>query len=310
MPRRLTAAVAALSLSLLALTACGEDSGEATTALDSVTIEAEAGKAPEVTWDGKLEPEKTETKVLVTGDGEKTAEGDNVLTHIWLGNGFTQEQSFSSYDSGSPELLTIGDNLTKGIRASIEGFPVGSVVAAAVPAEDAFGEAGNSTLGIGNGDSVLFVMELVEIVPNEPQGTEQTPAAWAPALVEEDGLITGFDFTDTPKPTGKLQVTNLIEGDGAVVEEGQTIYVNYLGQVYKAKAPFDDSYSRGVPAGFAIGVGQVVKGWDEALVGQTVGSRVVMAIPPKLGYGAEGNADAGIKGTDTLFFVVDILAAD
>ena len=53
----------------------------------------------------------------------------------------------------------------------------------------------------------------------------------------------------------------------------------------------------------------MVKGWDQALVGQTVGSRVVMAIPPKLGYGAKGNKDAGIKGTDTLYFVIDILGA-
>ena len=56
-----------------------------------------------------------------------------------------------------------------------------------------------------------------------------------------------------------------------------------------------------------IGVGQVVKGWDQALVGQTAGSRVVLAIPPALGYGKGGNEQARIKGTDTLYFVVDIL---
>ena len=50
-------------------------------------------------------------------------------------------------------------------------------------------------------------------------------------------------------------------------------------------------------------------GWDKELVGKTVGSRVILSIPPADGYGKEGNKDAGIKGTDTLFFVVDILAA-
>ena len=50
-------------------------------------------------------------------------------------------------------------------------------------------------------------------------------------------------------------------------------------------------------------------GWDERLVGRTVGSRVILEIPPNKGYGAKGNKDAGIKGTDTLFFVVDILGA-
>ncbi len=56
-------------------------------------------------------------------------------------------------------------------------------------------------------------------------------------------------------------------------------------------------------------MGTVVKGWDDGLVGQTVGSRVLLAIPPELGYGKTGNEDAGISGTDTLYFVVDILAA-
>ena len=60
---------------------------------------------------------------------------------------------------------------------------------------------------------------------------------------------------------------------------------------------------------FAIGVGQVVPGWDKTLVGAKIGSRMILAIPPADGYGAKGNPKAGIKGTDTLYFVVDILAA-
>ena len=92
------------------------------------------------------------------------------------------------------------------------------------------------------------------------------------------------------------------------MEKGQTIAVDYLGQVYDAKKPFDESYSK-QPTSFPIGTGAVVKGWDEALVGQTVGSRVILSIPPALGYGEAGNEQAGIKGTDTLFFVVDILGA-
>jgi peptidylprolyl isomerase len=78
--------------------------------------------------------------------------------------------------------------------------------------------------------------------------------------------------------------------------------------VYEGDKPFDESYSTN-PASFAIGTGGVIKGWDQALVGKTVGSRVLIAIPPKLGYGEEGNKNAGIKGTDTLYFVVDILGA-
>ena len=100
----------------------------------------------------------------------------------------------------------------------------------------------------------------------------------------------------------------LIKGEGPEVTSGQTIMVNYLGQVYGGDKPFDASYPK-EPYQTGIGVGAVVKGWDDGLVGQTVGSRVLLAIPPKLGYGEAGNEDAGISGTDTLYFVVDILAA-
>ena len=92
------------------------------------------------------------------------------------------------------------------------------------------------------------------------------------------------------------------------MQAGDLLVVNYVGETWDDGKVFDSSFDRGAPAAFQIGVGQVVKGWDAALVGQTVGSRVVMALPPELGYGTEGNADAGISGTDTLVFVVDIIA--
>jgi peptidylprolyl isomerase len=296
---------------MLAFTACGDDSGDdaSGSAIDSVKIETKGGEAPKITWDGKMEPEELETEVLVEGDGEETASGDNVLAQIWMGNGFTQTESYNSYQGEAPQILTLSDDLGAGLKAGLEGRKIGSVVAVAAPAKDAFGEQGNPDLGIGNGDSVLFVLEVVGTVGTGPEGEEKTPAKWTPELVEEDGKVTGLDFAETPKPNDKLWVTKLVKGDGPVVKKGQTIYVNYLGQVYKAKAPFDESYSRGTPTSFPIGVGQVVPGWDQSLVGQTVGSRVVVAIPPALGYGDQGQPSAGIKGTDTLFFVVDILGA-
>jgi len=116
------------------------------------------------------------------------------------------------------------------------------------------------------------------------------------------GLVT------LPCADGKLRSAVLIQGTGATVKKGQSITVNYLGQVYQAKQPFDESYTK-EPATFGIGTGQVIPGWDKTLVGQKVGSRVILAIPPQEGYGKQGQPQAGIKGTDTLYFVVDILGA-
>jgi peptidylprolyl isomerase len=110
------------------------------------------------------------------------------------------------------------------------------------------------------------------------------------------------------KPSTALATKVLSEGTGPTVTKGELLIVDYLGQVWGGKT-FDNSYDRKQPLGTPIGVGQVISGWDKALVGKKVGSRVLIVVPPAEGYGSQGNSQAGIKGTDTLAFVVDLVKA-
>ncbi len=304
-----------LALSQLGLAACGsgssdgDDQGSAT--LSSVTVEGKQGEVPEVTFDGRLDGTKTETETLIEGDGEEVAEGDTVQAHWWIGNGFTEKETQNTYE-GEPQSLELGDEVLPFLNETMVGQKVGDRVVALMPSDKAFGQGGGSRFNIGNRDAAVIVVDIMgrkDTVPalDGPQGEEKKPAGWAPTLVEKDGVITGFDFTDAHEPSGELIATTLIKGDGAVVKKGQTLTVDYLGQVYNADAPFDESYSK-EPAEFPIGTGSVITGWDKRLVGRTVGSRVILEIPPADGY-PEGNESAGIKPTDTLFFVVDILGA-
>ncbi len=114
-----------------------------------------------------------------------------------------------------------------------------------------------------------------------------------------------LSFPDSPAPED-LGVQVLVQGDGETVSAGDSIEVNYYGQVWTGRM-FDNSYDRGSSISFPIGVGAVIGGWDDGLVGQQVGSRVLLSIPPHLGYGPGGMPAAGIRGGDTLVFVVDIL---
>lgn len=111
------------------------------------------------------------------------------------------------------------------------------------------------------------------------------------------------------KPGKKTKFDVLVKGKGPKVAKGDLLVADYLGQIYATNKVFDNSYDRGQPSGFQIGAGKVIVGWDKALVGVNAGSRVVMVVPPSEGYGAEGNAQAGIKGTDSLVFVVDVIAS-
>ena len=106
----------------------------------------------------------------------------------------------------------------------------------------------------------------------------------------------------------RLKVVELEEGNGPIVRRGDTVTVNYHGQVWGNDKAFDSSFERHHPASFGIGVGQVIKGWDQTVPGHNVGSRLLISIPPQYGYGANGAPQAGIGGDDTLVFVVDIIS--
>ena len=108
-----------------------------------------------------------------------------------------------------------------------------------------------------------------------------------------------------PPPPSVTQVIS--EGDGAKLKNGDAIQVNYLGQSWDSTKPFDNSFDRKQPFDLTLGAGMVIQGWDKGLVGQKVGSRVELVIPPDLGYGAQGQGD--IKPNATLVFVVDVLKA-
>ena len=99
-----------------------------------------------------------------------------------------------------------------------------------------------------------------------------------------------------------------LEGTGAEVQTGDQLVANYYGIVWGGTTPFDNSYDRGTPAAFTLEKGQLINGFVTGLVGATVGSRVLVTVPPEDGYGTPGVPNAGIGPTDTLVFVIDILA--
>ncbi|MFF0378442.1 FKBP-type peptidyl-prolyl cis-trans isomerase [Actinoplanes missouriensis] len=141
--------------------------------------------------------------------------------------------------------------------------------------------------------SASFSSPVAAAFPPLPEGAD-------PALKKKPAATAGSgDVT-------KLTVTTLIEGKGAVVRAGQTIDVNYVGVTHADGKEFDASWNRKEPFSFQVGVGQVIPGWDQGLVGVKVGSRVQLDIPADMAYGE--NATGGGPAGD-LRFVVDVLAA-
>ena len=127
-----------------------------------------------------------------------------------------------------------------------------------------------------------------------------------PSVAGAFGEPPELTFPDSEAPHG-LHVRVLEEGSGPTIQKGHQIEVNYLGQTWNGRV-FDSSFRRGETTSFPIGVGMVIEGWDQTLVGKNVGSRLLVSIPPEKGYGSRGNPRAGIWGTDTLVFVVDLVS--
>jgi peptidylprolyl isomerase len=111
---------------------------------------------------------------------------------------------------------------------------------------------------------------------------------------------------DAPPPA-ELQIDDLLVGDGAEALVGRPVSVHYVGVAWSDGRQFDSSWDRSETFSFGLGRGEVIKGWDDGVVGMRVGGRRRITIPPQLGYGAAG-AGGVIKGGETLVFVVDLLA--
>ena len=103
-----------------------------------------------------------------------------------------------------------------------------------------------------------------------------------------------------------LEVTDLVEGDGAEATSGSTVSVHYVGVAFSTGEEFDASWNRGQTFAFPLGAGNVIAGWDRGVVGMKIGGRRRLTIPPHLGYGDRG-AGAVIKPGETLIFVVDLV---
>jgi peptidylprolyl isomerase len=302
---RRSRALALLVVPALFLAACGSGSG-GDPVLKSVKVTGKLGEKPKVTVGHPVKATDTATRVVHEGNGPVVRAGQAVVTDFLVLNGRDGKELESSYGS-QPQVFPADEKkIVPGLAKAMVGRKIGTRVLVGVPPKDAFGKQGNSQLGVGPDDTLLFVLDLRLLPLEKAAGTAVAPKPGLPS-VTVDG--TGTPTITVPKtaPPKDLVVEPLVNGTGPVVEKGQTLWAHYTGVVWRTGKKFDSSHDRGLPAGFPIGVGKVIAGWDKALVGQKVGSRVLLSIPPALGYGAHGQSSVGIKGTDTLVFVVDLV---
>ena len=310
-------------LAAVAVAGCGSSSSPAkpaaTAAPDtykSVTVTGTFNKAPQVTIPKETGSGSLYTKTLIQGSGATTTSTDGVIgnyvAYDWSGK--TSKVIATSYGQTNPSVF-VHQLVPPGVATALTGQKLGSRVLAVIPPKEGFGTSGDPQMGIGANDTLVFVVDMLSTFSTSSVPGTQTsngggalPTVLPPAANSTAGPTVKIPANAAPPKT--LTVKTLIKGKGTVVKKSQELFVQYVGMNWRTGKVFDSSWSRHQPVPVTIGVGQYIKGWDTGLVGQTVGSRVLLVVPPAEGYGTAGLAQAGIKGTDTLVFAVDILAAD
>lgn len=264
----------------------------------------------------------TQTKVLSEGNGKTIGAKDLVKTDFVLVNGTTGKTITSTFGETVPSIFMDNSQNLPGLLSTLKGKKVGTKLVVSLPASQAFGSAGNANLGVGANDDLVFYLDIKAADTPLPEAAGAArpaesgmPTVKVPSGAGKQATITVAKGAKAPT---SLKTSTLIEGTGKTVKAGDSIAVTYTGQIWGTSTVFDATAKHGdggKPTVFVIGKQQVITGWDKALVGKKVGSRVLIVVPPAEGYGSQGKVDQAtgqqvIKGTDTIVFVVDILAAN
>lgn len=347
--RRSTRLLAAGALSAVVLSGCGDESSSSksstaassaatplTVAADKVApmnaikVDTKNAKTPKVTLAKKpFQVNKTTVTTVSKGTGAAVKPTDIAYVSYVAVNGTDGKQLVNTYDK--PDVAVLMDDKTQfpGLVTALKGATTGSVLDVAIPPAEGFGGAGSQALGVTAKDTLIFRMTVKGAAAplDKPDGTAVAPKADLPTVVVSDGNQSKKAATITmPKKDGKvvkaptkLVSQDLLAGKGRKIVAGQTVRLRYTGVIWDSGKAFDSSAvsGKGETVDFPMtkadpknpAAGGMIPGFVDGIVGKTVGSRVLIVIPPAQGYGSTGNTQAGIKGTDTLVFVVDVLAA-
>lgn len=290
-----------LVLPLVLLTAC---TGPAAGDLDLKVGGAFGAKPTIVFPDGKPSAE-LQIDQLTAGKGATLKKDDVAIVqytaHVW--DGKENRLVDSSFNRGTPAAFPVG-GLLPGLDRALQGRKVGSRVIAAIPPEDGFGA--NPPQGIGPSDALFYV---IDILGAHAKDVSAKGRGGSFAGVRVSGGSRPKLVLPSSAPPARYGAKVLIKGTGPRTEPGQLLVTQYEGAVWAQRRIFDSTWTSGRPKAFKIGDGSVIKGWDRALAGVPVGSRVVIIAPPAYAYGATGHPTFGIRPTDTLVFVVDIVGA-
>jgi len=309
--RRIAAAGLAALAACAVIAGCGSSPSSANAA---VTVKGSFGKTPTVTIPAEKASGNLVVSTPIQGSGATLKSADDPLADVALykWSGTKHSLLYSTFSTG-PQVIPAQLGLP-GLTTALKDARLGSRVVAVLPPKYGYGTSGESQLGVKGTDTLVWVIDLLQQYSptSSSAGPQVTNGGGAlPTVTAKTGQQPSISVPKTAPPTS-LSVTTLIKGSGPKLTSGETVVAQYVGAIWRTGSVFATSWPSsqqpsGSLFGFQIG-GNVIQGFSKGLTGVPVGSRVMLVVPPALGYGpAGGNASAGIQETDTLVFVVDVV---
>ncbi len=294
--------VVALMAAALLLSGCsshtGADASVSATVGDISVISVGVSKtlAPKVTWPAGLTFSKSQSVVVLQGKGEPLKDGQPLLLNVFVESLNTQEVLKNTFDRLPQSYLLAPELLGNDLYNVLLTARVGTRVLSVAPS-------------LGEFVSEPAIVIVIDVLPDQATG-EKVPAS--PDLPQVTSQPTGEpDIALDPSKTlpVELSISTLIRGDGIQVKKGSYIVAKFKavyttdgskdGKSWKAGDVQQSSWPpQQAPFEGQIGEGKALKAWDEGLIDQTAGSRVMLVVPESSGYPGEG----------TLVYVIDILA--
>ncbi|MHA7132837.1 FKBP-type peptidyl-prolyl cis-trans isomerase [Oerskovia turbata] len=280
--------VIALTVAVLA-TACSElPEREDSSTNAAVSVTGTIGQPPVVDFETPLSIPKERGEVLVPGTGETLVEGQDVLLNMYAldgRDGTVLQNTFTD----APQSLVLS---VEEAGADIVDLLVGQRVGARV-------------MHLEESNDVPLILVL-DVLPSRASGDVIPPVEGLPTVTLDERGAPSVTVPADTAPPGDLVVQPLLRGDGVQVEAGQVITVRFTGVAWSSGEEFDSNWTQGLkPASTMIGIGQIIEGWEQGLLEQSVGSQVLLVVPPALAYEGTGRPYAD----ETLVYVVDILDA-
>ena len=306
--RQFVCAATALAL-CVGLSACSSSSDAPKSAADTmngISAKGKPGSKPEISFDTPLKVENQSHQVIQEGDGDVIQDGDRVCTRSIAIDSKNGKEINSTWDEETPECSIVIDKTSIPAYYDVfRGQKINTTIAIGIDDPQEGGQSGSSKDSQGSSYimALTFVSKTKDLKRAEGEKVKDIPADLPKISLSNTGKPS-LDLNNY-KPTNTLVSQTLIKGKGAKVGEHQTVSANYTGWLASDGKQFDSSWDRGQASDFSLD--QVVKGWQQGLAGQTVGSQVLVIVPPDLGYGDQEKS--GIPANSTLIFVVDILAA-